>query len=245
MRNEASMFATAMLPALLAAAPSQAADAICEKHSGATIAALIELYTSEGCNSCPPADRWLSTLGSNDGLIALAFHVDYWDRLGWKDRFANPSFSERQYQIQRHTGARFVYTPQLVANGSDWRGWPGAVPASPGAPQVDVRLRREGDAIEAYVAARSDAAGRWAGFWATTEDGHKSAVAAGENRGVTLLHDHVVRSYAPIPAWPASQPQTLRFKSPRVGEGGRPRRVVLVVHDAANGRTVQALALGC
>lgn len=243
--HRSALITAASLSALVGGSPAQAAASMCERQSGAGITALVELYTSEGCNSCPPADRWLSSLKGQDGVIALAFHVDYWDRLGWKDRFASAAHTERQYQIQRHTGARFVYTPQVVLNGADWRGWSGAAPASPGPARIDLHLRRDGDMVEARVTPRAGASGKLAGYWAATEDDHKNAVAAGENRGVTLLHDHVVRSYTTTAAWPASQPQTLRHSSPVAGEDGRARRVVLVVYDADNGRPVQALSLGC
>ncbi len=88
---------------------------------------LVELYTSEGCSSCPPADRWLSQLKGQDDVVALAFHVDYWDRLGWKDRFASAEHTQRQAQQQRSNGARFSYTPQVVVNGRDRPSWGGPV----------------------------------------------------------------------------------------------------------------------
>jgi len=101
------------------------ADPDCESRSAARRVALIELYTSEGCNSCPPADRWLSSLqarGFNaDRMVPLAFHVDYWDYLGWRDRFAQAGFSVRQRAQAGRGGARSVYTPQLLLNGADLR----------------------------------------------------------------------------------------------------------------------------
>ena len=89
--------------------------------------ALLELYTSEGCSNCPPADRWLSSLQKNDGLwrsfIPIALHVDYWDYIGWKDRFANPAYSTRQRQYARQQSLKTVYTPGFVYNGKEWRNW--------------------------------------------------------------------------------------------------------------------------
>src|SRR5262252_1823658 len=105
--------------------------------SGETQSSLIELFTSEGCSSCPPAEKWLSRLKSNPDLwkkiVPLAFHVDYWDHLGWRDRFAKPEFTSRQ---QRYAAAwdgdDSVYTPGFVVNGKEWRSWFGgnALPAS-------------------------------------------------------------------------------------------------------------------
>ncbi len=89
-------------------APANAqTSAACSARSAATVAPVVELYTSEGCNSCPPADQWLSRLKADPNVIGLAFHVDYWDRLGWKDRFASPAYTQRQAQQQLSNGARF------------------------------------------------------------------------------------------------------------------------------------------
>src|ERR1700758_4469967 len=96
-------------------------------ESGETQNSLIELFTSEGCSSCPPAEKWLSQLKSNPDLwkktVPVAFHVDYWDRLGWRDRFARPEFTLRQqhYAVGWRIGS--VYTPNFVVNGREWKGW--------------------------------------------------------------------------------------------------------------------------
>ena len=88
---------------------------------------LIELYTSEGCSSCPPADKWISKLKDNDELwndiIPIAFHVDYWDRLGWPDELAEKSFSDRQRQYRHEGSISQVYTPGFVVDGKEWRGF--------------------------------------------------------------------------------------------------------------------------
>src|ERR1044071_6683502 len=96
-------------------------------QSGETQTSLIELFTSEGCSSCPPAEKWLSALKSNQDLwkkiIPVAFHVDYWDRLGWRDRFAKPEFTSRQQRYAAAWGDDSVYTPGFVVNGKEWRDW--------------------------------------------------------------------------------------------------------------------------
>lgn len=88
---------------------------------------VIELFTSEGCSSCPPAERWLNSLKTNPelfkSLIPMAFHVDYWDYIGWKDRFAKPAYSLRQRQYINEGSVSQAYTPQLVANSNEWRGF--------------------------------------------------------------------------------------------------------------------------
>jgi hypothetical protein len=229
------------LPALALLLTAMTASAqVCTATSGATPPTVVELYTSEGCSSCPPADRWLSTLKAKPGVLALAFHVNYWDRLGWPDRFASPEATARQYELAKIAGSRNVYTPQVVANGRDWRDWP-QLPAARGGTAPKLVLLREGQQVTAQVEAGGS--GSLQGYWAVLEDQHVSQVRAGENAGETLRHDHVVRLYKPVPAWPAAQglKSTLTVSA---GEPAFPRRVAFVVTDDRQ-RPLQALALGC
>jgi hypothetical protein len=214
----------------------------CKAESGAQAPVVVELYTSEGCSSCPPADRWLSTLKDKPGVLAAAFHVDYWDRLGWKDRFASARYTERQAQQQAAAGSRFSYTPQVVVNGRDWRRWP-ELPAAASTSPVRLAMQRVGEQVELQVQPSADARTRWSLWWAAVEDGHASDVKAGENSGVTLRHDHVVRHSGSIAPWNGALAQ--RIDVPSRGEGGRALRVLAVVSDAASGATVQALQLRC
>ena len=232
-----------------ATASALAAD-ICSAKSPRHATPVVELYTSEGCNSCPPADRWLSGLKADPQAIALAFHVDYWDRLGWKDRFASPAYTQRQAEQQAVNGARFSYTPQVVVDGVDRKDWPSI--ATPLASRqavapVDLTLSREGRRVTAIVAISPAAPKRLAAYWAVTEQDHVTAVKAGENQGVTLKHDHVVRDYRPVAAWPAraDTPQTLGFELPGEADAAHRRDLNLVVVDAATGRPLQAVRLGC
>jgi hypothetical protein len=207
----------------------------CEARSGAAAPVVVELYTSEGCSSCPPADRWLSSLKGRADVLPLAFHVDYWDRLGWADRFASAAYTERQQRQQQRSGARFVYTPQVIADGADWRRWP-SLPA-PRASTVELKLERRGATVQAQVTPAGRAPSL-AAYWAVVEDGLTSNVRAGENAGATLHHDHVVRRYEPVSTWRGAR--TLSLDVPAAPN----RRVVLVIEDD-RGRPVQALALGC
>jgi hypothetical protein len=217
--------------------------------SPASTTPVVELYTSEGCSSCPPADRWLSRLKADPDVVALAFHVDYWDRLGWKDRFASAAFTERQAEEQRSNGARFSYTPQVVVDGRDRTDWPSLTTPSAArtSAPVELVLARDGEHVTATIVARSQAPRRLAAYWAVTEQGHVSVVKAGENEGVTLHHDFVVRDYKPIAAWATKvdAPQTLSFELARPADSAHPRQVNLVVIDADSGRPIQALKLGC
>lgn len=242
----AAVLAAALLAVAtaLAAGPGQAAPAACRAASAEGVAAtVVELYTSEGCSSCPPADRWLSSLRQRPGVVALAFHVDYWDRLGWTDRFASPAFTQRQFALQRTWGSRFAYTPQVVADGADWRRWPQALPPRRPATVALTLERASPHRVEGVVRPQADAPASLEAYWAIVEDGHASAVRAGENAGVTLQHDHVVRRLLPVPAWrTADGAHRLAVEVPATPAR---QRVVLVVSDAATRRPVQALSLGC
>ena len=234
----------------LSAAHAQAAGT-CSARSGPGITPVVELYTSEGCSSCPPADQWLSRLKADPGVVALAFHVDYWDRLGWKDRFASAAHTQRQAQSQRSSGARFSYTPQVIVDGADRPDWSRAgAPSSlkgRAAANVDVSLAREGNRFSASVAAAAGAPARLAAYWAVTEQGHISAVKAGENDGAMLKHDYVVREYKAVAGWRAAPdaPATFAFETTLAADPAHARAVNLVIVDADSGRPVQALKLGC
>ena len=223
----------------------------CTAQSSASITPVVELYTSEGCNSCPPADRWISSLKAEPGVVALAFHVDYWDRLGWKDRFASPAYTQRQAQQQQSNGARFSYTPQVVLNGFDrpqWHSQPAPNAVRERAPaKVDIVLTRDGRQLQAQVRALPGAPARLAAYWAVSENGHSTAVKAGENQGETLKHDFVVRQYAPVAAWNAAAGETMaiRFDADLSDAGATPAEVNLVVIDALTRRPMQAVKLGC
>ena len=213
-------------------------------HSGATVPRLVELYTSEGCSSCPPADRWLSGLKGQPGVIALAFHVDYWNGLGWPDRFSSPAYTERQKQGVGVNGSRYAYTPQIVVNGRDWRS--ASLPAASTEP-ARVRLawsRSAAGELQLSAEALPGAPSHIRLWWARVEDGHQSRVRAGENRGETLRHDSVVREYVRLPAWEgqgrASWPVPVSG-----GEAGHASRWIAVAADERDGHVLQAVEIGC
>lgn len=216
----------------------------CEVNSGAQPPAVVELYTSQGCSSCPPADRWLSTLKDRPGVVALGFHVNYWNHLGWADPFATAQTTQRQYQIRDAIGARFVYTPQVVLNGVDHRAWHGLRadqlpgPSVPTPPRL--RITQEGRQVTAKIDAVTGP-GRWAGYWAVLQDDQRSTVNRGENAGETLHNDHVVRHYQPVPPW-ASNQAMLQSLTLSAGTG---QRVVFVVTQANGLTPVQAAVLRC
>ncbi len=222
---------------LLACGPAVA----CTAESGATAPTVVELYTSEGCSSCPPADRWLSTLKGRPDVLAVAFHVSYWDHLGWQDRFATAEGTQRQRALARALGQANIYTPQVRVNGVDVRA--GAALPAPQPSPLRLTLKREGDEARVSVAALARGA-RLSGWWVLLEDGHASRVRAGENAGETLRHDHVVRLYRPVADWNAGDGLTARLALP-AATPGQARRVAFIVADPATQRPLQALALAC
>ena len=243
------LLATLGASSLVTSSPAADSGGSCTARSGATTPAVVELYTSEGCSSCPPADRWLSKLTTQRDVIALAFHVDYWDNLGWKDPFGSPAFTARQAQQQAVNGSRYSYTPQVTINGIDTRHWPSlrapiTVPAL--ASPVQVQLSRDGDRYTAVVQAVAGTSVRFGAYWAVTENALVSEVKRGENGGSTLAHDFVVRDYRPVAPWATTDgAKTLSFSPLTAPDGSRPRQVNLVVFDADTGRPVQAVKLGC
>lgn len=245
-----------LLPTVLAlsalAASSADAATRCSVHSAASMPPVVELYTSEGCSSCPPADRWLSRLKAEPSVVALAFHVDYWDRLGWKDRFASPAFTQRQAQQQVGSGARFSYTPQVIVDGVDRPDWPrlanGLASVDRPAAPVAVHLVRDGLHMTATVTPLHGVPARLAAYWAVTEQGHVSIIQAGENNGATLAHDNVVRDYRTVAPWPAvagARSRTLTFDLAGAADPAHPRQVDLVIVNSDSGRPVQVVKLGC
>jgi hypothetical protein len=233
---------------------ASAAPGACQADSGARVTPVVELYTSEGCSSCPPADRWLSALQPRDrsgaSVVVQAFHVGYWDYIGWIDRFANPSHTARQRRIAQWNNQRSIYTPQAVLNGRDWRDWPAtgqSVPAATEPARVALSLKKIGEErFEATVTTLPGAPGAWSAYWTVTESGHSSKVKAGENAGEFLKHDHVVRQYTEAGTFDSHPDKTLKLTLRAVAaQPGHARRINLVVFDPRSGRTLQAVSADC
>ena len=248
-----------VLSATLLATWPLAPHAECRASSGERMTAVVELYTSEGCDSCPPADRWLSAFTHRtdaSSAVALAFHVDYWDRLGWRDRFGSARYTTRQHeQAARQQGA-FVYTPQILLQGMDFPRWrsPGgpdaaiaainalparaaievtATPVDRTATAVDLRLRvpQPRDRSHATIA------------MALVQDGLVSEVKAGENAGKRLSHDRVVRQWRAAPAaLDAAGEATDHVILPLPADAGA-LSVVALVENGDTGTVLQAVSL--
>ena len=167
---------------------------------------VLELFTSEGCSSCPPADALLTELATHPDLLPLAFHVTYWDSLGWKDPFSLAAATARQRAYAEHLGSDTVYTPELVVNGqravvgSDRGAVAAAIEAaSHAAPALaSLRLRAGQAGLAVDVGGGSGSATIWlAGY----DHQHRTAIGRGENGGRTLLEANIVRSMRPIGTW--------------------------------------------
>jgi hypothetical protein len=239
--------------ALSGALSANAMTDACHAQSTRGTVAVVELYTSEGCDSCPPADRWLSAIDlPSDVVIPLAFHVDYWDRLGWKDRFADSRYTTRQHaQMQRQQSA-YVYTPQVLMQGRDFRPWgvrgepaQAAKPINARPARAEVRLdvdRVGGAAVvdvnvvvtEPRERARSEV------MIALVQNGLASSVTAGENAGKRLSHDHVVREWQDAGRVDGDGMLQRRVTLPLPADDG-PLSIVALVEDRASGDILQAL----
>ena len=234
--------------------------ASCENRSAASRTQLIELYTSEGCSSCPPADKWLRGLVpkilSASEVVPLAFHVDYWDRLGWRDRFADPAYTARQYAYSKVSGSSFVFTPQVILAGRNYQAWSNnsrfqqdVRKALTGMPDADIilsqeamsagkvgfevlaQLRRDVDVSDVYI------------YAALFQSGLVSEVGRGENSGSRLQHNYVVRGL--IKSKAIDQSGKIIFKgSFTLPDDARPQEMGMAVfaQSSKTGSVLQAMS---
>jgi hypothetical protein len=215
-----------------------AAHAGCVAQSASTRTHLLELFTSEGCSSCPPADEWLRGIRADAAVEPLEWHVDYWDSLGWPDRYDDPRFTQRQRAVAARSPHGIIYTPEVALDGREWRGWARGNPAQPTA-RTTVQLSLHvtpGNPLQVDLRT-TPLAGAWRAYFVVTEDGLATAVHAGENNGVVLRHDHTVRAFAgPLPL----QHAQARLRLPA---DLKPRNaaVVAFVQDPATGAVAQVV----
>jgi hypothetical protein len=239
-----------MLTPLIALATAATCTAISPQHT----VALVELYTSQGCSSCPPADRWLSALPGQmpaARAVPLALHVGYWDYIGWKDPFAKREFNERQRWLAGLNRNRTVYTPGVFLSAREWPEWNdrsafaravsrqnlqparATISLTAAVAEVDV-LTVEASASLAPGVESNDAVL----VIALKQHGHGTAVARGENQGETLHNDHVVRRWlGPLPL------DAGRHRIMLPADGPRRFELVAFVEDRQHGDVLQAVAL--
>lgn len=239
---------------------TQAMAAQCVKQSPAHAVALIELYTSEGCSSCPPADRWVSAIDRNeygvDRVIPLALHVDYWDQLGWKDRFASARYTQRQQSLSALTTSRVIYTPGIFLNSREFRDWRSPaqfqqavrnINAQPAGADIRLELDPAPPAkltVKAsFILKPATRSGQPRAYVAVYENKLITDVKAGENRGVSLRHDYVVREWigpVEINGGAAQYAGTLALDRGWIAKN---LGVAAFIQDAASGEVLQATAL--
>ena len=207
---------------------------------------VVELFTSQGCSSCPPAEALLRELAKRPGVIALELHVDYWDYIGWKDPFASHVYTQRQRGYGGSLGERYIYTPQMVFNGrthavgSDR----GKVEAEINAMRDDaepgpkIELTRVGNSVRVRIDGKAvDSA--YDIFFVTFDAEHKTRVARGENRGMTLINTNIVRALDKVGQW-RGQPVDLTVSlAGKKGDGG----CAVLVQKVGNGPIVAAAVL--
>ncbi|HUA55594.1 MAG TPA: DUF1223 domain-containing protein [Candidatus Sulfotelmatobacter sp.] len=200
--------------ALLAGAPAFGAEPVADRPA-AERPIVVELFTSQGCSSCPPADALLGELARRSDVLALGFHVDYWNRLGWQDPYSSAAATQRQHTYARWLDSATVYTPQMVIDGridvvGSYRDrvLRAIDRARAAAVTVPIGCAAEADGVRVRVAGADPALGR-ATLWLIGYDRHhETVVGAGENGGRTLAEWQIVRGIEPLGAWTGAPYET-------------------------------------
>jgi hypothetical protein len=207
---------------------------------------VVELFTSQGCSTCPPADAYLGELASRPGVLALAFHVDYWNYIGWTDPFASKAATDRQRGYAKHLGLRYVYTPQMVINGTTESVGSGreaiaqliADAAADKTPRVGVSVTR-GTGGQIVVHIDAGQASEPATIWLVGFDReHATQVPRGENEGRVLRDYQVVRTLKELGTWSGAALDLTLAEDAATGDGG----VGVLVQLKGTGRIIGA---GC
>ncbi len=205
---------------------------------------VVELYTSQGCSSCPPADDFLARLVGDQDVIPLALHVDYWDYLGWKDSFARPEHTTRQKAYAKANGSKMLYTPQIVVNGSDIvvGNKPGDVTAAiarhlAAGSTFRLSVTREGDriVIRAEAVPPQDRTVRVQLVRYRPKE--EVAIRHGENAGETIDYHNIVTAWDQVADWQAVSPFTAEAPLP----GSDP--AVVILQEVGMGEILAAAAL--
>jgi len=210
---------------------------------------VVELFTSQGCPACPRADKLLGELAGRADILALSFHVDYWDYYGWADPFASEVYSQRQQRYLNQRGLPYVYTPQIVVDGR-WQA-SGNKPAevlenigtARGEPagRVSVRLERISDEQIRIRIPETDA--RYRGeadiMLVRFDEKHVTEVTRGENRGKTIVNHHVVRLIRPVARWNGEAVDVV--VSLQELDGADPAYCAILVQEHGQGRILGAI----
>ncbi|TAN58596.1 MAG: DUF1223 domain-containing protein [Magnetospirillum sp.] len=201
---------------------------------------VVELFTSQGCSSCPPADRLLGELAKRPGLITLAYHIDYWDRLGWKDPFSLKAATSRQNAYADALGLKTIYTPQMVIQGTaDVVGFdrPAVLAALDGQRDgMPIHLSRADDKLIIELTAGVPAEITVVAYSGETE----TRVARGENAGRTLKDYSIVRAVYPLGNWDGSA-KTVRLDLSALPDSAS--TVAVLVQGPGQGRMLGAATI--
>ena len=211
---------------------------------------VIDLYTSQGCSSCPPAEAWLRKLHDNGfekRVNILAFHVDYWNHLGWKDPFSSRQWTIRQRREAARLRLHTIYTPQLVVHGMDFRSWKNLgraiqllnriKPAATLRLSVSAPSLRKLDITVSTRLNGSVDANKTATWIAVVENRLVQRIRAGENTGRTLQYDHVVRAIFPV-----SHRGSYKIKLNDQWKRNN-LKLIAFVRDRQTGQTLQSVSL--
>lgn len=223
----------------------QTAPFAAEKPQGTPLT-VVELYTSQGCSSCPPADAFLGELAKRNDLLALSIHVDYWDYIGWKDPFASPANTKRQRAYASKLGMRYVYTPQMIvqggahSTGSDRDKILAMIAKARKSKRVAVNISHARDGIRVTVpgAHTTEEAAVWL---AVFDNKHQTRIKRGENGGRTLSYHNVVRGMIRIGTW-KGRPLDIPTGNADMSTDGRDGCAV-ILQSVATGRILGAAKL--
>jgi hypothetical protein len=207
---------------------------------------VVELFTSQGCSSCPPAEAFLGELAKRPDVLALEFHVDYWDYIGWKDPFGAREHVDRQHGYGARLGQRYVYTPQMVINGQTHEVGSKRylvekkieIVRNTAAPGPTVTLERVGDEVRVRVNGdKTDEA--YDIFFVTFDAKHETKILRGENRGQTLVNTNIVRAFDRVGQWSGKPVELMVSLAGKKGDGG----CAVIVQAAKHGPIVASALL--
>lgn len=204
---------------------------VASAHADGRPVTVVELYTSQGCSSCPPADVYLGKIADRDDIIALSFHVDYWDYIGWKDKFARPEHTKRQRKYASHLGMGYIYTPQLVVQGMAHSAHgskaSGLIKDLRGAKRVDVQVSHIEGGLKINIPGGTfeDESARV--LVAAYDAKHDTQINRGENSGKTLSYYNVVRDMVRVGRW-SGQAATYTVTEEQLKMAGRDGCAVLL-----------------
>ena len=205
---------------------------------------VVELYTSQGCSSCPPADALLADLSLTSGVIPLALHVDYWDYIGWADTFGDPKFSARQKAYAHAAGEKMIYTPQMIVEGAlrVEGNQPSAVDAAIRAAQdqvspVGLTLERQAGSVEITAMPLAGLPDDMVIQLVRYRARQEVEIERGENEGLNVAYHNIVLSWTQVGEWAGDEP--LQMTVPAPGDDG----VVVIIQTEGPGAIVAAARL--